>query len=95
MPVKLRTAMFVLPQNNPTPKTSGSSISFTEAFKEKHIIYVETTDVLKQTASNRACWITGSYDIQTDYELKTPLTGVVRPVRSPGQRILHSGIIMF
>lgn len=86
--------MFVLPQNNLTPKTSGS-ISFTEAFKEKHIIYVETTDVLKQTASNRACWITGSYDIQTDYELKTPLTGVVRPVRSPGQRILHSVIIMF
>ncbi|KAF3767224.1 hypothetical protein M406DRAFT_69386 [Cryphonectria parasitica EP155] len=30
------------------------------------------------TASNRACWISGSYDITTDYEVKTPLTGVVR-----------------
>lgn len=32
------------------------------------------------TASNRACWISGSYDINTDYELNTPLTGVVRNV---------------
>ncbi|ROW00470.1 hypothetical protein VPNG_07965 [Cytospora leucostoma] len=29
------------------------------------------------TASNRACWTDG-FDIHTDYEIKTPLTGVVR-----------------
>ncbi|KAI3395873.1 hypothetical protein diail_810 [Diaporthe ilicicola] len=29
------------------------------------------------TASNRACWTDG-FDINTDYEVKTPLTGVVR-----------------
>lgn len=29
------------------------------------------------TASNRACWTAG-FDIYTDYEIKTPLTGVVR-----------------
>lgn len=33
------------------------------------------------TATNRACWISGSYDISTDYELHTPLTGNVREVR--------------
>lgn len=32
------------------------------------------------TASNRACWISGSYDINTDYEAKTPLTGNTREV---------------
>ncbi|PSS05173.1 laccase [Coniella lustricola] len=30
------------------------------------------------TASNRACWIQGQYDINTDYEIDTPLTGVIR-----------------
>ncbi|KAE8441120.1 hypothetical protein EG329_005862 [Mollisiaceae sp. DMI_Dod_QoI] len=30
------------------------------------------------TPSNRACWVTG-YDINTDYEQKTPTTGVVVP----------------
>lgn len=29
------------------------------------------------TASNRACWTDG-YDINTDYEIDTPITGVVR-----------------
>lgn len=32
------------------------------------------------TATDRACWISGSYDINTDYELDTPTTGVVRNV---------------
>lgn len=32
------------------------------------------------TATDRACWISGSYDINTDYELETPTTGVVRNV---------------
>lgn len=32
------------------------------------------------TATNRACWISGSYDINTDYESNTPLTGNVRQV---------------
>lgn len=32
------------------------------------------------TATDRACWISGSYDINTDYELQTPLTGNVREV---------------
>lgn len=32
------------------------------------------------TASNRACWISGSYDINTDYEDDTPITGVTREV---------------
>lgn len=31
------------------------------------------------TPSNRACWVTG-YDINTDYEKKTPKTGVTRSV---------------
>jgi hypothetical protein len=33
------------------------------------------------TPSNRACWTTG-FDINTDYEISTPNTGRVRPVRS-------------
>lgn len=32
------------------------------------------------TATDRACWISGSYDINTDYELHTPSTGNVRKV---------------
>lgn len=32
------------------------------------------------TASNRACWVEGSFDINTDYEVSTPLTGVTREV---------------
>jgi hypothetical protein len=31
------------------------------------------------TPSNRACWTTG-FDINTDYELKTPTTNVTRKV---------------
>jgi hypothetical protein len=31
------------------------------------------------TPSNRACWTTG-YNINTDYEVNSPNTGVVRPV---------------
>jgi hypothetical protein len=34
------------------------------------------------TASNRACWTTG-FDINTDYEVNTPTTGVTRPVNLP------------
>ena len=34
------------------------------------------------TPSNRACWSPG-FDINTDYEAKTPTTGVTRPVRRP------------
>lgn len=34
------------------------------------------------TSTNRACWISGTYDINTDYESNTPLTGVVRKVDS-------------
>lgn len=34
------------------------------------------------TPSNRACWSNG-YDINTDYEVNSPDTGVVRPVRTP------------
>lgn len=41
------------------------------------------------TPTNRACWVEG-YNITTDYELETPLTGVTRnvspvvlPVNSP------------
>lgn len=42
---------------------------------------VETRDTENcNTATNRACWISGSYDINTDYELDTPTTGVVRSV---------------
>jgi hypothetical protein len=32
------------------------------------------------TPSNRACWVSGSFDINTDYELSTPLTGHTQPV---------------
>lgn len=35
-------------------------------------------DVGCNTAADRACWSDG-FDITTDYETKTPLTGVVRP----------------
>jgi hypothetical protein len=34
------------------------------------------------TPSNRACWTTG-YNINTDYEVNSPNTGVVRPVSAP------------
>lgn len=33
------------------------------------------------TASNRACWISDSFDINTDYDLMTPVTGDVKKVR--------------
>lgn len=35
-------------------------------------------DVGCNTPTDRACWSDG-FDITTDYETKTPLTGVVRP----------------
>lgn len=35
-------------------------------------------DVGCNTPTDRACWADG-FDITTDYETKTPLTGVVRP----------------
>lgn len=36
------------------------------------------------TPSNRACWTTG-YNINTDYEVNSPNTGVVRPVSVSSQ----------
>jgi len=46
----------------------------------------ETTIVPRQascnTPSNRACWSEG-FDINTDYEVETPDTGVVRHVTAP------------
>lgn len=42
---------------------------------------LQTSDTTNcNTATNRACWISGSYDINTDYESNTPLTGNVRQV---------------
>lgn len=38
------------------------------------------------TPSNRACWVTG-YDINTDYESKTPTTGVTVPVSTEAIRV--------
>lgn len=39
------------------------------------------------TATNRACWVSGSFDINTDYEVSTPLTGVTREVSSSSRDV--------